>query len=326
MKKAILMIFALGLFMSSCSVTRKTYTVQNIAPTVQQYPTVADLQVGDKMEKTAEWRFSPFDYKMDNRKIRTENLIADMIKESGVDVLIKPEVVYTKESFGRRSVTVSGYPAKFSNIRRASTADLDTLKADTLEEKRMYILGEDNETEHLQVTNLEKRKTRFVVRAGYGVNSKMVGGHDYSSYPGYTVGVEALTQINSNMYWNIGAVFASRGFRKSNRYDSYDCARVHTFEIPFGVGGKWSLGRYLSFDLHGGLFLSCDMAGFVEDDSELDFIEDIDGYSRMDVGCMLGAGLWLHNFNLDFTYHPGFVVFSEDGVQNTLWIRIGYAF
>lgn len=325
MKKAILMIFALGLFMSSCSVTRKTYTVQNIAPTVQQYPTVADLQVGDKMEKTAEWRFSPFDYKMDNRKIRTENLIADMIKESGVDVLIKPEVVYTKESFGRRSVTVSGYPAKFSNIRRASTADLDTLKADTLEEKRMYILGEDNETEHLQVTNLEKRKTRFVVRAGYGVNTKMIGS-EFSRYPGYTIGVEALTQINPKMYWHIGAVFASRGYREKVSDGSSSPTRAHTFEIPLGIGGKWGLGRNLGLDLHGGIFLSCDMVGEGTEGGYIEDISNIDGYSRMDVGFVLGAGFWVHNVNLDFTYHPGLVPFNDRGVQNTLWIRMGYAF
>lgn len=326
MKKAILMFFTLGLFMSSCSITRKTYTVQNITPTVLCYPTVADLQVGDKMKKTAEWKFSPFDYKMDNRKIRTENLIADMVKESGVDVLIKPEVVYTKESFGRRSVTVSGYPAKFSNIRRASIVDLDTLKTDTLEKRKLYILGEDDEAKHLEITNLEKRKTRFIVRAGYAVNSKMIVSGDYTSNPGYTVGVEALTQINPKMYWHVGAVFASRGFGKKDNYDYYSYARVHTFEIPFGIGGKWDIANHLSLDLHGGLFLSYDLVGDAMEDDESKDISRIEGYSRMDVGLVLGAGFWLHNVNLDFTYHPGFVVFDNDGVQNTFWIRLGYAF
>lgn len=326
MKQAILLTFTLGLFMSSCSITKKTYSVQNIAPNVYSYPTVADLDVKDKVEKTETWNFSLFDYKMDNKNIRIKNLIADVVKENESDILVKPEVVYTKKSFGQRSVTVSGYPAKISNIRKADASDLDTLKADTLEKKHFYVLRKENASEEdIQVVQVDQRKTRFAFRVGYAMNSRMGGSSTNSALHGYTVGVEAITQLNPTMYWNIGMIFATRGFTKKDyEYNYSESLKAHVFEMPIGIGRKWSLSKNFSVDLHGGLFWSCDIAGVYGDNDTP--ISNISGYSRFDVGAMIGAGLWLGNFNLDCTYQPGFVVFAEDGRQNSFWVRLGYAF
>lgn len=331
MKKAILLIFTLGLFMSSCSVTQKTYSTRNIIPNVHLYPTVADLDVKDKVEKTETWNFSPFSYKMDNKNIRIKNLIADVVKENESDIMIKPEIVYTKKSFGQRSVTVSGYPAKISNIRKADAFDLDTLKADTLEKKHFYVLRkEDASEENIQVVQVDQRKTRFAFRVGYAMNSRMGASSTNSVLPGYTVGIEAITQLNPTMYWNIGVIFASRGYKeKSSDYYYYSSGkelRAHMFQMPVGIGGKWKLSKNLSFDLHGGFFWSCDMEGYRDDGYSYESISEISGYSRFDVGAMIGVGLWLGNFNLDCTYQPGFVIFDEDGRQNSFWVRLGYAF
>ena len=329
MKKAIFVLASFGLFMSSCSVTRKTSTVRQIHPVVENYPTVADIKVGQKVSKTTSWNFSLFSNKiMDSRKIRTDNLMADLIKDCDADILFEPEAVYTKKSFGRRTLTVTGYPASLSNIRNASVSDLDTLKADTLQRKKLYVLGK-NESEKLQVTEVEQRKTRFVLRAGYAMNSKMGGTRNYSVHPGYTVSIEAVTQINPVFYWNIGVAFASRGYLEKKEYYSFSensTFRAHVFQMPIGVGGKWGKSDKFKFDLHGGFFWSCDMVGECREDGYSYDISDFSGYSRMDVGMMLGAGIWIRNFNLDCTYQPGFVVFNDDGLQNSLWFRLGYAF
>ena len=116
--------------LASCSTLKKsTSTSLNVASGVQQYPTVVDLKVNNKIEKQLAWGFVPFNIgqpTLDNRK---ENLVADAVKENNADILLEPQMTYTKKSFGQRTLTLTGYPATFKDFRKATKEDLEALRS-----------------------------------------------------------------------------------------------------------------------------------------------------------------------------------------------------
>lgn len=120
-----LLLFAL----SSCSTMRKsTSTDLQVEKAVYQYPTVADLNVQPKIEKKVSWGFVPFNLGQPSMANRKSNLMADAVKESAADVLLEPQLVYTKVPFGERTLTITGFPASFTNFRNATPEDLEALK------------------------------------------------------------------------------------------------------------------------------------------------------------------------------------------------------
>lgn len=116
---------------TSCSTLRKSSsTALPIESSVRQYPTVVDLEVkGEKISKKVEWGFVPFNLGQPSLSNRKQNLVADAIKEQEADILLEPQITYTKVSFGQRTLTVTGYPATFKNFRKATPEDLEALKA-----------------------------------------------------------------------------------------------------------------------------------------------------------------------------------------------------
>lgn len=114
--------------MSSCSTIRKTTaTVAEVQTAVVQYPTVTDLTVLQKTERTIVWQWNPF--RSDKMEQKRSNLIFDLLKELDADILLEAHFHYSKEPFGERRLTISGYPAKFKDFRKATQADLDALKS-----------------------------------------------------------------------------------------------------------------------------------------------------------------------------------------------------
>lgn len=116
---------------TSCSTLRKSSsTALPIESSVRQYPTVVDLEVkGEKISKQVEWNFVPFNLGQPSLANRKQNLLADAVKEQEADILLEPQMTYTKVSFGKRTLTVTGYPATFKNFRKATSEDLEALKA-----------------------------------------------------------------------------------------------------------------------------------------------------------------------------------------------------
>lgn len=119
------------LSVTSCSTLRKSSsTAFPIESSVQQYPTVVDLEVkAGKINKQVEWGFVPFNLGQPSLENRKQNLLADAIQEQEADILLEPQIVYTKIPFGKRTLTVTGYPATFKNFRKATPEDLEALKA-----------------------------------------------------------------------------------------------------------------------------------------------------------------------------------------------------
>ena len=117
MKLNIILLFTcVTILFTSCSTMKKsTSTTMTVESGIYQYPTVADLDVKQKVEKQITWNFK-------------SNLVADIIKENKADVLLEPQVTFTKKSFGERTLTITGFPASFKNFRKANQEDLKALE------------------------------------------------------------------------------------------------------------------------------------------------------------------------------------------------------
>lgn len=130
MKQTVFLLMAcMALLLSSCSTMRKsTATSMAVESGVYQYPTVADLEVKDKVTRQVSWRFRVIKCGQPSLEVRRANLVADLLKEAGADVLLEPQVTFVKHPFGDRVLTVTGFPAVFKNFRKATAQDLEALK------------------------------------------------------------------------------------------------------------------------------------------------------------------------------------------------------
>ncbi|MBQ8225982.1 MAG: hypothetical protein IJZ92_00880 [Bacteroidaceae bacterium] len=134
--KLLLFSTALLLGLASCTTIKRTADTVNIDAKISQYPTVADLEVHKKVEVTKTWNFRPFHIGEPKMKYLKGNMIAEILKEAGADVLLEPQIIYSRTSFGERKYTISGYPATFKNFRKATKADLEALKTEQPEHER----------------------------------------------------------------------------------------------------------------------------------------------------------------------------------------------
>lgn len=123
-----LLIASLGF--ASCKTLKKATSVtQHIDVNINQYPTMVDLSVSpQKVEKTIIWDYSLFQIGQPSFEDRKGNLIADIVKENAADVLLEEQSIYTKIPFGKRTLTITGYPAKYKNFRKADKEDLQALE------------------------------------------------------------------------------------------------------------------------------------------------------------------------------------------------------
>ncbi len=119
---------ALTLVLASCSTVRKTATTVGVNTGVYQYPTVADLEVKDKVEKVMTWGFRPFHLGEPSLDVAKGNLMAETLKEQDADVMLEPQFIFSRTSYGERRLTLIGYPAKFKDFRKATPQDIEALK------------------------------------------------------------------------------------------------------------------------------------------------------------------------------------------------------
>ena len=115
-----------ALAVTSCQTVRQTASTADIETHVVQYPTVADIDIKpQRITSTETWFWNPFD--RTTTKQRKENLIYDMVVKNDADVLIEPQIRLVKSGL-ERTLTISGFPAKYKNFRKASEADLIAIK------------------------------------------------------------------------------------------------------------------------------------------------------------------------------------------------------
>ena len=55
------------------------------------------------------------------------NLIIDLCREIGADILVDPQFTYSKRILGGGKLTVFGYPASYKNFRTMTDKQIDAL-------------------------------------------------------------------------------------------------------------------------------------------------------------------------------------------------------
>lgn len=125
MKKYIFIMIVCVAALTGCKTVRKATAVsENIRTEIRQYPTTTDLSVGTKVEKTISWNFTLLKFLHPSLETRKKNLTADIIRENGADVLLNIQSIYTEIPFGKRTLTITGYPATYTNFRKATEKDI----------------------------------------------------------------------------------------------------------------------------------------------------------------------------------------------------------
>mgnify|MGYP000441956279 CR=1 FL=1 len=127
--KKLNLVVAIGaaILLSSCkTVTNTTVTSDVEGPTVIQKPVVADLDVKEtKVSGTATAK----------RSVPVEEVkqmaVADALTTSNADVLVEPRYEITKD-FRSTTVTVTGYPATYTNFRPMEIQDTMFIDRDRL--------------------------------------------------------------------------------------------------------------------------------------------------------------------------------------------------
>lgn len=57
---------------------------------------------------------------------RKANLIVELCRKVGADVLVDPQFTYSKTMLGGGKLTVSGYPARYKNFRTMTQQEVDS--------------------------------------------------------------------------------------------------------------------------------------------------------------------------------------------------------
>lgn len=127
MKKSIIFSAIALSLLCSCSTVKKTAQTAEVNTAIIQYPTVTDLEVLEPATMSTSWSWNPF--VRTSLKTRKSNLVANLLKEQGADVLLEERYIVESDGLGGGRLTVTGYPAKFKGFRKATPADLEAIKA-----------------------------------------------------------------------------------------------------------------------------------------------------------------------------------------------------
>jgi len=130
MKVKYLLPLVASLALCSCSSLKHTAATAAVETKVVNF-TVADVNVQPKkIAKTTSWSYNPF-RSVSIETVKT-NTTAQMLQESGADVLIDPEYIVEKRGFLRGgSVTVIGFPATYTNFHKMTSEEAQVFKAAT---------------------------------------------------------------------------------------------------------------------------------------------------------------------------------------------------
>lgn len=120
---------ALVMLATSCTMTVKTADSLSVASTVNNYPVVADLQIGKKVTETIEWNNTPI--KKTPLGIGKGNLVSETISKNGGDILVEPQFIIETTGypfFRHYKITVTGFIGNYKDFRNATDQDLKALE------------------------------------------------------------------------------------------------------------------------------------------------------------------------------------------------------
>ena len=125
MKKLLFVLAISAAAMTSCTTVKKSATIHDVKPTLASV-VLTDLDVSNQK---ITFTYVPTS---DVRRGGAKNCIATAIHEAlvtnGGDVLIETQTAIVERTFSHKikSVTVTGYPAKYKNFRSADDKTLKT--------------------------------------------------------------------------------------------------------------------------------------------------------------------------------------------------------
>lgn len=153
----------------------------------------------------------------------------------------------------------------------------------------------------------------WMIRAG--VNFAGFSGSDTKGMDkktSYDVSFEFNKPISSvqGLYWGMEFGLGSRGYS----IDEESLTAHNIRYSPFILGYKYNVTGDIALDAHIGAFVSADYTGKISWDDEDESIKMADwkdeaglDWQRVDAGIRFGVGVWYKNFNLDFSWHRGFI-------------------
>lgn len=309
MKNYILM-FACITLLASCKVTQKTAVtapVEDIG--VHQYPTVADLKVKpQKVSKTEEWNFVPFNIGQPTLNIRKGNMIAEMVNENGGDILLEPQTQYTKKLFGKRTLTISGFVASFENFRKASDEDLKALKIGYKESaKPVYNVARkkpllQKKPQKESEENAKKAHPKNVYKVSVGTSASSLKGYEDNDGKiwGYAVNFEYQRHMPCKLYYTASIGMANRGYS-----DEALSLRANVINVvPIGFGYEYTFGKKFAVFAHVGWFMDFDVYDDIDRHYNASFLSDNDIF---DTGIRYGIGFKYGKVSLEVMNHNSLI-------------------
>lgn len=126
MNRIMILAAGVGLALSSCSTIQHTSQTAGVDTNVYNL-TVADMNVAkQKQTMTTEWKWNPLSTV--SLKAQKETATAELLREANADVLVEPQYIVKRRGLFRGgSLTVTGYPATYSNFRNMTPEDAEKI-------------------------------------------------------------------------------------------------------------------------------------------------------------------------------------------------------
>lgn len=132
----LLLAIIVSTFLSSCAVVNKTNTIKKMdiyGAGVIQKPVIVDLDV---KETKVSGTVTGGTYNSEIEPLK-HLAVADLLKKENADVLVEPKFEI-ETSGGQLTVTVTGWPATYTNFRPITKDDVELMKVGLLQKADVY--------------------------------------------------------------------------------------------------------------------------------------------------------------------------------------------
>lgn len=322
------------LLFGSCTTITRTASTVKVDPSVSQYPTVTDLKVDTpKVSLTETWQFVPFNFGQPSLKVRKKNMMAQMVKDKDADVLVEPQISYTKKMFGPRSLTITGYPATFKNFRPASEKDLKAFAIMNPACKGHSVAREKSDTtSKVAVVKTVRAKTPSRFGVVLGLNSSTTGSSSTDSKTGFHVGVRGELNFRKPVYLTASLLYSRKGHKREN-YDYYSGgygevkANAGYVEIPIMVGYRWNVGNSMKIFGETGPYFAAGVGGNIKYPDGYEEHTFHSGWdNRGDIGWALGAGVEYDKYSFRLGYEFGLKEIGGHSLPENRNFMAGFAY
>lgn len=338
MKRLIIIAAAASVF-ASCAVTKthsaRTATVQG---EITQMPTVVELDVAEKRETSDvfEWVNKLFSFKRRiGVKEKTQEAVAQILERANADVLIEPKVSIDRKikPFSvEHTLSVSGYPAKYSSFRTATVEDIETVNAlrkpavhrtirlaDYMRPQMASLPRKTRNT--IAIADVATKKPHWERKSGYMgmLDAGLILGCEHGSDDGLHISTTHGALIAHMVFLGLGLGYQ---YIPALEIESRDWYNSDNYETTHMINGffnlrVYALNRRVSPFIDGRVGLSYS--------SSAPFSDPNNGYSRFDTGLYWDAGLGLSvgRFNISCVYAQ---YAANRSTQDGFKIKLGVTF